>query len=200
MPMIVDLHNHAERSQNTDLRLEDYVREARRLGLAVAITEHNRLYDRGGVVDGVLVLPGIEVLNDYGDFLVFGAPEDCVAYREIFALIDYVHRCGGVIIAAHPFSGYGVCRAVDPAMAGRIIARVDPVAVLNGRASTDDCEKARRLAMAHGKPGVGGSDAHRAGEMFRMGTRFERRIEGVGDLVREIRLGRCEAVRIETSR
>ena len=195
--MIVDLHNHAEHSQNTDVTLRDYVRAARRLGVAVAITEHNRLYDRDGTVDGVLVLPGMEVLNDYGDFLVFGAPEDCLAYREIFALIDYVRRCGGVIIAAHPFSGYGVFRAVDRRTADRIIARVDAVEVLNGRASAEDCEQARRLAVAHGKPAVGGSDAHRAGEMFRAGTRFAHRIESVSDLVREIRRGRCEPVRIE---
>lgn len=51
-----------------------------------AMADPAGLYDRGGVVGGVPVLAGIEVLNDYGDFLVFGAPEDCVAYREIFAL------------------------------------------------------------------------------------------------------------------
>jgi hypothetical protein len=120
--MIVDLHNHAELSRHTSVTLADYVRGAKRLHVAVAITEHNRLYDRGGVVDGVLVLPGMEVLNDYGDFLVFGAPGDCVVHRDIFALIDYVHRCGGAIIAAHPFAGYGVCRAVDGGMAEQIIA------------------------------------------------------------------------------
>jgi predicted metal-dependent phosphoesterase TrpH len=73
---------------------------------------------------------------------------------------------------------------------------VDAVEVLNGRASAEDCERARRLAAAHGKPGVGGSDAHHIGEMFRAGTRFACRIESVSDLVREIRLGRCEAVRV----
>ena len=76
-----------------------------------------------------------------------------LASRDIFALIDYVHRRGGVIIAAHPFAGYGVCRAVDPRTADRIIARVDAVEVLNGRAAAEDCEKATRLAMAHDKPG-----------------------------------------------
>ncbi len=195
--MIIDLHNHAELSRNTTARLEDYIRRAKRLKVALAITEHNRLYDRGGVVDGVLVLPGIEVLNDYGDFLIFGAPEGCVAYREIFALIDFVHRCGGVIIAAHPFSGHGVCRVTDSETAGRIIARVDAVEVLNGRASAEDCRKAERLARAHGKPRLGASDAHHVAQMFRTGTRFEGCIQGVHDLVREIRLGGCEPVRIE---
>lgn len=32
--------------------------------------------------DGVLVLAGTEVLNDYGDFLVFGAPGDAAQRRD----------------------------------------------------------------------------------------------------------------------
>ncbi|MBC7334697.1 MAG: hypothetical protein H5U01_00270 [Clostridia bacterium] len=36
----------------------------------------------------------------------------------IEALDDYVHRFGGVIIAAHPFVGYGMYWAVDRRTAG----------------------------------------------------------------------------------
>lgn len=198
--MIVDLHNHAELSLNTAVGIEDYLPRARVLGVAVAVTEHNRLSRWGGTIGGVLVLPGMEVLNDYGDFLVFGAPEDCLSRRDIFSLIDYVHRLGGVVIAAHPFTGHGVCRAVGPKMAREIIARVDAVEVLNGRAPAGDCARARRLAVAHGKPEVGGSDAHRPEEMFRAATHFAGEIKTVSDLVREIKAGRCRAVRMQAGR
>ncbi len=197
--MIVDLHNHAELSRNTTVGLDDYIRRAKRLQVALAITEHNRLYDRGGAIEGVLVVPGMEILNDYGDYLVFGAPQESVECRDIFALVDFVHRCGGVIIAAHPFSGYGVCRVTDSETAGRIIARMDAVEVLNGRASAEDCRKAERLAMTYNKPRVGGSDAHHAEGMFRAGTRFVHRIGNVSDLAREIRHGRCEPVIIDAA-
>jgi len=198
--MIIDLHNHTELSHNASATLEDYVQRARELQVAVGITEHNRLHERGDVVDSVLVLSGIEILNDRGDYLVFGAPESCVGHRDIFALIDYVHRCGGVIIAAHPFAGHGVCQMLGERTARKIIARVDAVEVLNGRISEPDNERARELAVACGKPGVGGSDAHHPREMFRAATRFAREIRTIADLVREIGLGRCEPVRIEGHR
>jgi len=79
--LIVDLQNHAELSHNTGLTVADYAREARALGVAVAVTEHNRLGR----------LPAGE-------------------------------------------NSYGVCRAVPEPAAGRIIAALDAVEVLNGRA------------------------------------------------------------------
>ena len=192
--MIVDLHNHAEHSLNTDVMLRDYLHKAQHLQVSVGITEHNRLYPQDGVVDGVLVLPGLEILNDYGDFLVFGAPEDCVARRDIFQLVDYVHQCGGVIIAAHPFSRGGVCKMVDAETASQIIARMDAVEVWNGRADRDNWRQAERLAAEHRKTCTGGSDAHHRHEMFCVGTRFGERIESVDDLVRSIRAGHCKPV------
>ncbi len=191
---IVDLHNHAEGSRNTSLRLEDYLQGARKTGLAVALTEHNRLAAIAAPPADVLLLPGIEVLNDYGDFLVFGAPETCLAHRDIFDLIDFVHQCGGVVIAAHPFSGYGVCRVLDEATAQRVIARVDAVEVFNGRASPAHCRQAWRLARRHHKPATGGSDAHHPSEMFQAGTRFRHPIASLDDLVQAIRQGACEPV------
>lgn len=195
--MIIDLHNHAELSnpKTVHLTLADYLTGARVYGAAVAITEHNRAYDRGGVHDGVLILPGMEILNDCGDYLVFGAPEDAVRHRDVFELIDYVHASGGIVIAAHPFHGYGVCRAA-PELADRIVATVDAVETLNGLGNEESWRQATELAVRHGKPATGGSDAHRHGEEFRAGTRFSDQISSVADIVRAIRVGRCEPVRI----
>jgi len=195
--MIVDLHNHAEYSHNTSVAFEDYINRAKQMQVAVAITEHNCLLEWNSVVDGVLVLSGIEILNDCGDFLIFGASEDCINYRDVFELIDYVHHCGGVIIAAHPYAGNGVCRAVDSRLAERVVARVDAVEVLNGRISPEEWRKANRLALVYGKPCTGGSDAHRPDEMFRAATYFERTVRSMDDLVREIRHGRCFPIMLE---
>jgi predicted metal-dependent phosphoesterase TrpH len=192
--VIVDLHNHAELSLHTEVTIDDYVRGARHIHVSVGITEHNRLAPKSGVIDGVLILPGIEILNDYGDFLVFGAPEDCLARRDMFELVDYVHDYGGVIIAAHPFSGYGVCKAVDSKTAGQIISLMDAVEVWNGRAGRDSWRQAEHMASAYKKPGTGGSDAHHLNEMFQVGTRFMDKIESVNDLITAIRAGRCEPV------
>lgn len=195
--MIIDLHNHAELSnpKTVNLMLADYLAGARACGAAVAITEHNRVYDRGGRHDGVLVLAGMEVLNDYGDFLVFGAPEDAAQRRDVFDLIDYVHACGGIVIIPHPYRGYGVCKAA-PALAERIVAAADAVEALNGLGDEESWELATALAARHGKPVTGGSDAHRHGDEFRTATRFSDPITDVADLVRAVRAGRCEPVRL----
>jgi predicted metal-dependent phosphoesterase TrpH len=117
-----------------------------------------------------------------------------VARRDIFELVDYVHQCGGVIVAAHPFSRGGVGKMVDAGTASQIIARMDAVEVWNGRADRDSWRQAERLAAEHRKPCTGGSDAHHGNEMFRIGTRFGERIESVDDLVRSIRAGHCKPV------
>lgn len=195
--MIVDLHNHAELSnpKTVSLTLADYLVGSRARGVAVAITEHNRVYDRGGTHEGVLVLPGMEVLNDYGDYLIFGAPEDTSERRDVFEFIDYVHACGGIVVVAHPYHGPGVYR-MTPDLADRIVTAADAVETLNANADEESRRLAEDLAARLGKPATGGSDAHRPGEEFRAGTRFLDDIRDVAGLVKAVRAGRCEPVRI----
>lgn len=193
--MIIDLHNHCELSKNTSLKLTDYICKAKDLGVSVAITEHNRLYNVQGKIGTVFVFAGIEILNNYGDFIVFGAPEDCIELRNnMFELIDYVHKVGGIIIAAHPFSGYGVCRVNKKEVANEIIKLVDAIEVYNGQSERKLWVKAEDLARIYKKPRVGGSDAHNAGDLFKVGTRFFEKIENIYDLVCAIKNGRCEPV------
>lgn len=198
--MIIDLHNHAEFSKNTDLSIHDYTEEALRLNVSFAITEHNCIYKHSGVIDNVLVFPGMEILNDYGDFIVFGAPEDCLKRRDIFELTDYVHQCGGIIIAAHPFSGYGVCKVLDSELSSNIIHHMDAVEVLNGRTDKDDWKKAEQIAALYSKPCTGGSDAHTKKDLFHIGTMFFDNIANINDLILAIKSERCKPVIIGQSK
>ncbi|QTA37908.1 PHP domain-containing protein [Thermosipho ferrireducens] len=196
--MVIDLHNHCELSKNTDLKLTDYVKRAKVLNISLAITEHNRLYNVQGKVNGVHVFSGIEILNDYGDFIVFGAPESCVELRNnIFEFIDYVHKSGGVVIAAHPFSGYGVCRINKNGLANEIIKLVDAIEVYNGKAERRFWQQAEKLARIYKKPGTGGSDAHNVSDLFKVGTQFFEKIENIYDLVKAIKDGKCKPVLID---
>lgn len=134
----------------------------------------------------------MEILNDYGDFIVFGASEDCLKRRDIFELIDYVHKCGGIIIAAHPFSGYGVCKVLDSELSNKIIRCVDAVEVLNGRANREEWKKAEQIAAMFNKPCTGGSDAHNKEDLFHVGTIFFDKIENINDLICTVKSGRCK--------
>ncbi|SHH21749.1 PHP-associated domain-containing protein [Thermosipho atlanticus] len=193
--MIIDLHNHCELSKNTNLKLDDYVKKAKVLGISLAITEHNCLYNISGKINGVSIFSGIEVLNDYGDFIVFGAPESCVELRNDFLeFVSYVHKSGGIIIAAHPFSGYGVCRVNDKKLASEIISLVDAIEVYNGKVAYKCWLQAKELAKAYKKTQTGGSDAHNIDDLFKVGTRFFDDIDSINDLVSAIKEGRCEPV------
>lgn len=193
--MIIDLHNHAELSKHTDLVIDDYILKAKEFNVSAAITEHNRLYNKEGKVDEVLIFSGIEVLNDYGDFLVFGTPEKCIDIRQdIFKLIDYVHSHKGIIIAAHPFSGYGICKVLNENMAGKIIERLDGIEVYNGRTSKEEWNRALNLAAAYKKTCIGGSDAHEKRDLFKVGTLFVDNIENIYDLVKAVKNGRCKPI------
>ncbi|KPU28347.1 hypothetical protein TR13x_03160 [Caloranaerobacter sp. TR13] len=195
--MIIDLHNHCELSKNTKLKIIDYIEKAKILGVSVAITEHNHLYNRKGEIDGVSVFAGIEILNDYGDFIVFGAPEDCVKRRNnMIELIEYIHKFGGIIIAAHPFSGYGVCKVNERKIANEIIELIDAIEVYNGKIEREFWIQAEKLARIHKKPCTGGSDAHNINDLFKVGTQFVDRIESINDLVKAIKNGRCQPVLI----
>ncbi|WBW95587.1 PHP domain-containing protein [Oceanirhabdus sp. W0125-5] len=195
--MIIDLHNHAELSKNTTLTFSDYIKKSKEKGLSFAITEHNQLYKNEENFSENFAFTGIEILNDYGDFLVFGAPEECIEKRnDMFKLIEFVHENGGIIIAAHPFSGYGICNVINSKDANEIIKLVDAIEVYNGRAKEEECKKAYSLAREHKKPCVGGSDAHNRSELFKCGTKFAENIESIEQLVAAIKDGCCEPVLI----
>jgi predicted metal-dependent phosphoesterase TrpH len=148
----------------------------------------------------VLVVPGIEVLCDYGDFLVFGAPEGCVGLRQdINALIGFVHGAGGIIIAAHPYCGYGVCRALGEDAALPILTQLDAIEAENGMTPAIANTRARAVADRLGKPVTGGSDAHAYHDMLKAATEFTAEISTAADVVTAIKAGRCRAVRLDGS-
>lgn len=198
--MIVDLHNHSRKSKNTTLKLRNYISAYQLLDseeqVALGITEHNAVSSKSGVYEGLLVLPGMEVLNDYGDFLVYGVTEEVLQHRKIKHLVAEVHKQGGVIIAAHPFRSNGVFNMLPKNKAERVIELMDAVEVKNGRGNPKTWAKAEVLASRFDKPMVAGSDAHLPGEEFHTGTLFEDEISSVADLVRAIQQGRCRAVTI----
>ncbi len=195
--MIIDLHNHAELSSKTSINTFDYITLVEELGVAFAITEHNKLNKEKFDIDKSNVFTGIEILCDSGDFLVFGAPEECVLYRQdIFKLIEYVHSNGGVIIAAHPYSRCGLYNVLEPENADRVIEKVDAIETLNGLNTLEETRKAIKLTCRFEKPSIGGSDAHHRNQMLKYGTKFKVEITSIKQLVKEIKEGRCEAVEI----
>lgn len=122
----VDLHAHTRFSDGF-LSPMELVLAAKRRGLdAIAVTEHNVLFPAtmaawfSELVDGPIVLEGQEVTSRDYHLIAVGIRERVVPSRDLRAVVDEVHRQGGVAIAAHPTKRYwpaldGVRDALDGA-------------------------------------------------------------------------------------
>lgn len=138
----------------------------KKLGI-VAVTDHDTV--RGGVetlklaegVQGVIVVPGVEVKTSEGDVVALFIEEE-VKRRGFFEVVDEVVEEGGILVLPHPYRGHedveGLARCVDA------------VEVLNSRSSRCQNLRAAELARRLGKPMVAGSDAHSSFELGRAYT------------------------------
>ncbi|WP_010496377.1 CehA/McbA family metallohydrolase [Paenibacillus elgii] len=113
-----ELHTHTPHSDGIHT-LHDMCRRAAELGLrGIALTDHNTtsgLADAARVTDetGICIVPGMEWTTFYGHMLTLGVPY-CewrdLGPKDILKGIDRVHRQGGVVGIAHPFSmGSPIC-------------------------------------------------------------------------------------------
>jgi predicted metal-dependent phosphoesterase TrpH len=206
--MILDLHNHSIKSDDGRAKVENYCQWIRRRGLPIdgfVLTEHRQWdgeSDYRGLEDqhGLLILKGSEVETEYGHVLLFGVNDDLVHAFD-FARIDLplakvlevAARCGAFAVPCHPGRPKVGMRAHIEARGP--VAGVEVIETLNGGSRGRENDDALELAAVHGWRGVGGSDAHIVSHVGRCATRFENPIRDEQDLVRELRLGRYEAIR-----
>ncbi|MCY3691724.1 MAG: PHP domain-containing protein [Chloroflexota bacterium] len=209
--MLIDLHNHTyPKSDDSFLSADELVDTARLAGLdGICITEHDSFWspeDTAALTrrHGILVLPGAEINTDAGHVLVFGLNRYRFGMHKPSFLRAEADSLGAVLIAAHPYRRrYLEDPASDPAVRAEMLDRAiadpqlrlfDAVESFNGRGSLNENRFAHDLNQVLGRPGVGGSDAHRIQQIGTAATRFERRITSLEDLIAEIRAGRTTPV------
>lgn len=171
MERLIDFHTHSAFSADSSSHPDDMVRRARERGLdGFVVTDHDSsevatyfrrkgwLNDAGEPVDGLLILPGMEVSTADGHLLCVGIelpPMPGVPAGEVCAEI---RRRGGVSIAAHPYDHWrsGIRESVLDTLA------VDAIEVHNAATTSRSFNRrARAYAARRGLPGTGGSDSHR---------------------------------------
>lgn len=205
--MILDLHTHSVKSDDSRARVESYCQWIRKRELPIdgfVLTEHRQFddasdYRRLEDEYGLLILKASEVETDYGHVLVFGVNDDLRAafdfgrldlpLRDVLARAE---RCGAAAVPCHPgrpnvglFAHYAERGAVDG---------VRVVEILNGGSRGDEDVVARKEADAHGYLGIGGSDSHIVSHVGRCATRFDREIRTSEDLVAALREEEFEAL------
>lgn len=207
--MILDLHLHSERSDDSRAPVEAYLKLLQRKRTerpldGIVLTEHRQFdpaRDHRELEDRyrILILNAAEVETDYGHVLVYGVNADILA-RFDFAnvrlpaqeLISEVDRLGGVALPCHPGrANVGLCAHYEtkPPLDG-----VLAVEALNGGSRKGEEERVQDLIRRHGYAAYGGSDSHLVSFVGVCATEFEAEIRDVEGLVRELKGRRFQPV------
>ena len=205
--MIIDIHTHTyPTSDDSSLTPEHLIDRAKSLGLdGVCITDHDGFWSPQEIAKlsqdhNFLVLPGCEVTTEEGHLLVYGLEKYIFGMHRATFVRDLVDKAGGAIVVAHPYRRtYREQTASTPAAYEEMLDRacrntvfplVDAVEVLNGRGSTEENAFSQEIADRFDMRGTGASDAHRLEDLGSFATEFQRPIECLDDLIRELRVGR----------
>ncbi len=182
-----DLHVHTNRSPDSSIPPGAALTRARELGLrGLAVTDHDALTPLKSPYEELLIVPGAELSTEWGDLLALGVLELPPPSLPVPELVDRIHSQGGVAVVPHAFSD-ALGRVCMNERVFEVIDRVDGLEVTSPKASVDN-DRARRVAEAHGKARVGGSDAHSLDGLGRGATACKAEdIEGLLSAIREAR-------------
>lgn len=209
--MLIDLHTHSyPKSDDSFMTADELVDATKQQGLdGVCLTEHDTFWSQEETLalsrrHQFLVLPGVELNTDSGHAVAFGLDDYVFGLHKPPFLRDLVNRCGGVIIAAHPYRRRFLEEpGRDPAARNEMLDQAvrddffrycDAVESINGRGSDAENQFSRDIQVKLGMRAVGGSDAHRIEQVGTAATHFQDKITGLGDLIKALRAGRFCAV------
>ena len=196
----IDIHVHTTTSSCSIFRPDELIELAVEKSVpVVVITNH---HDSTGDVkylrsrlksNGIELFAGLEMTNEWGDFLVFGEElSDFQGYSKKFPK-SMLPREDIAIVWAHPYRFY------SPYEIDRIKHKaahyIDAVEGINGnciRSCPYANNLAIKLAKELNKPLVAGSDAHSANMFFMTYTLFEDTVESYRDFIYAIKQGKVE--------
>ena len=153
--MELDLHIHSNYSLDSNSRISDIMKMARKRGLGgIAITDHNTI--KGSlqalkISDGPIVICASEIGTEIGDIIGLFIEEE-IKSRTSNDVIDEINDQGGIAVFAHPFK-----RKKNFDMG--IIKNFDAIEVFNSRAAKTN-NYARKIAEDFNLPVTAGSDSH----------------------------------------
>ena len=186
---VVDLHFHSHFSDGADT-VDDIARRARRLGIGIAITDHNAI---AGAVeldrhDDVFSIPGIEITSREGTHVLvyFYCIKDLESFYaahvqpnmgpSVMSSIDLdvatIVRCArqynSVVIFPHPYSAAftGICNhSFSDAQLDHLLKLADGVEVINSENLKRWNLKSALLGFNLDRAITGGSDGHSVQQM-----------------------------------
>lgn len=208
--MLVDLHCHTTRSQDSRLSPELAIAAARAAGLdAVCLTEHDDLWAPGETQDlsaatGFPVFAGVEVSTEIGHVLAFGLGGFDLGLRSFPALVTRARESGAALVLAHPyrrrfrFEVPAVLTGpdIEAALGRRGLADVAAVEAGNGGTRPVENRLAAEVAARRGLPTTAGSDAHAPERVGIWATEVDDGVRDSRDLAAAIAEGGVRSVLI----
>jgi predicted metal-dependent phosphoesterase TrpH len=187
----LDLHVHTYHSVDAHTRPAELAAWATRRGLdGVAITDHDTVagLPEFSRLEGLLVVPGVEVSSAQGHVLALDVRQSFKPNRSFAETVDAIRAAGGVAVLAHPTAFFKGMSAKE------VGGLFDAVEVVNASAVpfAYSVRKNRELAGRLGLPQTGGSDAHQAAEVGQGYSVVDADLE-VDAVVRAIRTGHVAA-------
>ena len=170
MVLNIDLHTHSFFSGDGVSSPEELIATARRKGLhGFALTDHNTcegvdyllgeglIRPDGLPVDGLLIIPGVEVTTSEGHLLCLGTTLPNMKGYPPSEVCKAIHERGGLAIPPHPYDLFraGIRQATLQTL------NVDAIEVFNAATTLRRYNRrALEYAMARNLPMTAGSDAH----------------------------------------
>lgn len=202
--MILDLHSHTDKSEDSRAPIETYLKWLQRkrdvLPIdGIVLTEHRQWepdVDYRPLEDEyqILILRGAEVETDYGHILLYGVNDE-MTHRFDFTnvrlpaqeVISEVARLGGIAAPCHPGRPtIGLCEHYERKVP---LEGVKTVEALNGGSRRGENERVHELISEHGYKSFGGSDAHLVSLIGICATEFDAEIRSIEDLVYQLQHG-----------
>lgn len=197
-------------SDDSFISVDELIDRTKAAGLdGVCLTDHDAFWSLEETVElsrrhDFLVLPGSEINTDGGHVLAFGLAQYEFGMHKPEYLRACADRYGGVLVAAHPYRRrFLEDPGRDPEARAEMLQRAaeDPffslcvaVEALNGRGTAEQNRYSSDLGRRVSLPSVAGSDAHRTAQIATAATEFDGKVEGLEDLIRLLREGRCRPV------
>lgn len=214
--LLIDLHTHTyPKSDDSFLSVDELIEGSKAAGLdGICLTEHDAFWSDEQVHElsrrhNFLVLPGSEINTDAGHVLTYGLRRYEFGMHKPEFLRAAADRAGGILVAAHPYrrrflEGPGrepEARAemLRRAAADPFFSLCEGVEALNGRGSPVQNLYSVDLSACLELPSVGGSDAHRTGQIGTAATEFHGRVECLDDLLRLLRSGEYHPVDLRSA-
>ncbi len=169
MQINIDTHVHSEASFDSEQSINDIVSACIKRNIqAVCICDHDISYSGPAVIDGVIIIPAIEISTDRGHLLGLFLNSPVKPVKDFKKAAQRIHDAGGITVLAHPYERHHVPKAENDLILEEIHEHLDGIEAVNSRATQYERyanKYALEAAARYDLPTFAGSDGHISSEV-----------------------------------